>query len=155
VPVLFAPPIDFQPAINYAGGNSPTDIYTADLNGDGSADLILANRGGNGIAVLLGKPDGTFQPARGTPVPEPLDIVFADLNGDGKPDALVASGGVAILLGNGDGTFAAVRQILTAGATYAVAAADLNADGKPDLVFTTANTDGLWVMLNKGDGIFG
>jgi hypothetical protein len=37
---------------------------SGDFNGDGTADVAVANFGSNTVSILLGKGDGTFQPAQ-------------------------------------------------------------------------------------------
>jgi FG-GAP-like repeat len=54
--LAFATPINFA-----TGGVAPTNVQTADFNGDGKLDLVIANRTSNNIAVLFGNGDGTFQ----------------------------------------------------------------------------------------------
>src|SRR5579863_9362606 len=97
--------------------NPPTAVLTADFNGDGRLDLAVVNSptacegvcGPGSVAILLGKPDGTFGPATNFPVGNsPLAIAMGDFNGDGKLDLVVVNQGdntVSVLLGNGDGTF--------------------------------------------------
>src|SRR5580698_9305706 len=91
-------------------------IIAADFNGDGNIDLAVSDNGNfgtdpGGIAILLGKGDGTFQAAQSFPAgTDPLSIAAADFNGDGKLDIAAAdqalgTSTVAILFGNGDGTF--------------------------------------------------
>jgi hypothetical protein len=93
----------FQTAMPYdAGGQGALSVAVADLNGDGNADIVVANcsgsscvdGSGNGTAVvLLGNGDGTFQ--EGVPYDSGGDdassVAVADVNGDGKPDLLVAN----------------------------------------------------------------
>ena len=55
------------------------------MDGDGKLDLVISGTGSPGVAVLLGKGDGTF----GTEIDGPagaaaLAAITADLNGDGK-----------------------------------------------------------------------
>lgn len=92
----------FQPAVAYSsGGESPTSVAIADVNGDNIPDLVVANNCALGCtpdsdgvaAVLLGKGNGTFEP------PVVYDsgalsadgLAVADLNGDGKPDIAMAN----------------------------------------------------------------
>ena len=148
-----------SPAIGY----NPTAIATADINGDGNADLILDQQesqySANGqIAILFGKGDGTFTPSSS---PTSLSsvassVIPADINGDGKIDLVLGgnwASGINILLGKGDGTFTLVAGPTSAGEAT-VAVADLNNDGFPDLVFPAFTTSYLTVFLGNGDGTF-
>jgi hypothetical protein len=98
-----------------APGTSPRSLALGDFNGDNRPDLAVANTGSgtnNGVAVLLGNANGTFQPAS-TNYPTgagSLAVVTADFNADMKLDLAVANnaaGTVSVLVGNGNGTFKA------------------------------------------------
>ncbi|MFQ5668141.1 MAG: FG-GAP repeat domain-containing protein [Candidatus Binatia bacterium] len=69
-------------------------VITADLNGDGLADLATANTQADTVTVLLALPAGGFGPpshiAVGT---RPRAVSAADLNGDGTLDLVVTNGG--------------------------------------------------------------
>ncbi|HWW15615.1 MAG TPA: VCBS repeat-containing protein [Candidatus Dormibacteraeota bacterium] len=89
-------------AVSPVPGSIPSSVVVADFNGDGKADLAIANAGSNTVAVLLGNGDGSFavplSPATGT---TPNYAAVGDFNGDGIPDLAVAnnvSNSVTILL---------------------------------------------------------
>lgn len=150
---------------------SAAQIATADLNGDGYPDLVVANADyasttGNTMAVLLGKSDGTFADAVYLPLASYTSFGFtlADLNGDGKIDIVLeagksnsVSGGNGKILyfaGKGNGTFATVQTAATINLGSIanldgnlIAAADVNGDGHLDVV----DANGL-VFLGNGNG---
>ena len=57
------PANSFLAAVNYAAGTSPGSVAVGDFNGDGKADLAVANYDSNNVSVLLGNGNGTFQAA--------------------------------------------------------------------------------------------
>ena len=97
-------PGGFLAATNYATGERAWSVSVGDLNGDGKADLAVANAGGLGntgsVSVLFQNPGapGTFLPAVNRPgTSQPLGVVIADLNGDSLLDIALADEGVRIL----------------------------------------------------------
>jgi hypothetical protein len=128
--------ISFAARSTHPSGGSPFTIATADIDGDGHADLVTADRSGSAY-VMLGNGDGTFAAAVGYTVgTQPYWVTTADVNGDGKLDLITAnyiSDDVSVLLGNGDGTFAAAVNFLSGDQSVSVAAADIDGDGDVDL----------------------
>lgn len=155
-------------------------VGSADVNGDGKADLLMANACADtlcthgSVGVRLGKGDGTFQGVRFYASKNSLySVAAADVNGDGKLDLVVAganantsAGSVGVLLGNGDGTFQAIHNYSSGGFfAFSVAVADINGDGKPDLIianncgdilncFNNQDNGSIGVLLGNGDGTF-
>jgi hypothetical protein len=152
---------------DYPTGPYNKSVALADLNGDGKADIVTANHGGNGsVSVLLNSGDGTFAPRRDYRVghsPYGIQVNSAavgDMNADGKPDVVTADDGntVSVLLNNGDATLRPSREYALfkgwpwlAADANAVALGDLNADGKLDVVTVNLNTH-VSLLLNTGVG---
>jgi hypothetical protein len=152
----------FQPATSFSvAGYGAFSIAIGDFNGDGKADLAVANIGSPNagksasLSVLLGRGDGTFQPAFSYPAnPGSSFVTVSDFNGDGVSDLVLANNaGVSVLLGNGDGSFRAGQTYPTGGsAAVWIAVSDFNGDGKADLAVVGSGK--VNVLLGNGDGTF-
>ncbi len=140
-------------------GSLTNDVQTADLNGDGKLDLVVADYGSGHVDVLLGNGNGTFQPARTYPtLTAPSGILISDFNGDGKLDVVAADyengsqGAVSVFFGNGDGTLQAAQNTTTGPGAFKLAAGDFNGDGLVDLAvadlgYFNGPTGGLGILL--------
>ena len=140
-------------------GFNPAAITVGDFNGDGTADLAVANAGSNTVTVLLGDGKGRFTTAASPGTGDfPSSIATGDFNGDGVLDLAVAnsySNTLTILLGNGDGSFTpSAASPATGQSPRAVVAGDFNGDGIPDLAVVNDATGTLTILLGKGDGTF-
>jgi len=148
----------FEPVLEYEVGHSPRSVAIADLNTDGSEDLIVANSIGDSISVLLGNGDGTFQGAVHYGADDGPGSVAVDyLNGDGIPDLITANSlgdSVSVLLGNGDGTFGDTVNYPASDNPHSIAASDLDGDGCTDIAVTHGWIGHGSVLLGNGDGTF-
>ena len=165
------------PQETFATGVGPSSVMTADVNGDGKPDLIVANYGvpdsvpiGNTVSVLLnttapGAATASFAAQQtfvtGT---NPYSVTTADVNGDGKPDLITANSqsgpcydpsnfSVSVLLnttapGAATASFAAQQTFATGCEPFSVTAADVNGDGKPDLIVPNNGDNTVSVLLN-------
>jgi hypothetical protein len=149
----------------------PAIVSTADLNGDGHADLTVRSSAADGTSqfeALIAQQDETFRilpvAATGNAYGWPA---VADLDGDGRPDMAflteTASGDAALNVarGNGDGSFAPVTALGLPGGdairSGTVAAADFDADGKIDLALTAPLINGValgGVFFGQGNLVF-
>jgi hypothetical protein len=112
-----------------------------DFNEDGILDMATSGSGGlpRGADILIGKGDGTFQPAIHYRTPDLAEhLVTADFNGDRHLDLLMMNGEGSqwwMQIGNGDGTLQApVQHNNVKWPSLGMAAADLNLDGYADLL---------------------
>jgi hypothetical protein len=94
----------FLPATNYPTGVYSYAVAAADLNGDGKADIAVANSGtfsGGSVSVFLQDPltPGIFQPATNYPGSGVItSVAIGDMNGDGKEDLVIVDSGIEIRL---------------------------------------------------------
>ena len=94
--------------IKYPNLELEISINSTDLNGDGNADLIVANRVTNSLSYMLGLGNGTFDTrvdfkVGGVKGRQPVAIAYGDFNNDGAIDIMVANAGtddVSVLLRN-------------------------------------------------------
>jgi len=150
------------------GPFAPSCVVAADINGDGSIDLISANYGtcgeGNTLTVFTNDGRGDFTSNATITVGfGPICLVAADINGDGFPDLISANqddgnGSVSVLLNDGHGNFNLVSTIPVTNPSSLVAE-DLNGDGTIDLAVATSYqfTDyrgAVTIFLNDGHGEF-
>ena len=123
---------NFAAAVSYPAVAGAWSIATGDFNGDGILDLAVSSNSdspGNGIVVLLGKNDGTFEaPSSVVASGVYLGLTSGDLSSDGKMDLVGVQGGngasvgfVQAWFGNGDGTFQAPQLVSNLGGQDGVA----------------------------------
>lgn len=149
----------FAAKVDYGTGTQPVSVALGDLNGDGKADIAVANATSNTVSTLFNQGDGTFTPKidnhTGT---SPRSVAVGDLDGDGKTDIVVANGNsntVSVFLNQGNGFFAAKVDYAAGSSPRSVALGDFNGDGRPDLaVANSAANAGVSVLLNQGNGTF-
>jgi len=145
-----------------------SEMALADLDEDGAADIVLADHESYDVAVWLGRGDGQFAAAAGSPFvaregeqPHTHGLAVADANGDGHLDIVTANnddGDVSLLIGDGKGGFdrAADSPFACGERPYPIAASDVNGDGCADVLVPNSVPDpevkSLMVLLGSRDG---
>jgi hypothetical protein len=149
----------FRLSATYPSGVKTTGVTVADFNGDKHDDVAVADNIGT-VKVFFGTGKGTLRKPTTYKLPgtNPISLAAGDLNGDGHPDLAVAEaigGSIAVLLNDGTGKFfTPVTYNAGGGEVVDAKIADLRNNGNQDLVI--ANTSqGMVVLLNKGNGTFG
>jgi hypothetical protein len=136
--------------VTYAAGSNPRGLAVGDLNGDGKADVAVANFGaGTLIGQATTQAAGTLQLFKGTAdglapwalLPSgksPRGLAIADLNGDGRLD-IVASfyddNAVGVYLQKADGSFGQPATVAVGAHPVGVAVGKLHEKA----VFAVAN----------------
>ncbi len=172
--LLGTPGGQFGQTTNYQLDAIVSDAAVADVNGDGSQDILVALTSRDSfISVFLGEASGSFSESVRYLLAEagPLQgIRINDINGDGNLDVILAvrefaqfpGGGAAILSGLGDGTFQVPVQVSAGeGNVESFDMGDVDGDGYLDMVFTrsvfssSASANNVAVLIGNSLGGFG
>ena len=133
-------------------------VVSADFNGAGHSDLLVANGHADTISVMLNQGDGKFGERLDIVVGrEPEVLALGDFNNDGRLDVAVSrfapsDTGIVVLLGDGAGDFRQASSFAIPNHTKGVAVGDFNRDGYLDLA--VGMRDRVAIFLGKGDGTF-
>ena len=143
----------------YAVGNRASPSETADFNGDGHADITVANINDNTVSVLQGNGDGTFAPQQTIPVGvTPRGIAVLDIDGDGDADIVNTNRGsnnLSIHVNDGLGTFGTPTTLNSSVVgEWSLMAGDMDNNGILDLVVASGSNPQIQVLTGNGDGTF-
>jgi uncharacterized protein YjdB len=155
----------FAAKVDFATGNQPYSVAIGDLDGDGKADLAVANNGSNNVSVFRNTSSsgaitsGSFAAkvdfTTGT---NPRIVSIGDLDGDGKADLAVANYGstsVSVFRNTSSsgaitaGSFAARVDFTTGTNPISVGIGDLDGDGKADLAVANYGSNTVSVIRNN------
>lgn len=145
--------LTFAPPVPYWVRPHGETVSLGDFNGDGALDAVVGESIGP-IALVVGRPDGTFIAERRPSVDQSIawttSVAAADLNGDGFTDLAAGVENLQVQFGRGNGKFQQLTYYGIGGAISMLRAADLNVDGRPDLVVVTGDGDAIMPLINTG-----
>jgi len=129
---------------------------TADISGDGRADLVVpdySSGDGNTLTVLTNNGYGVFgSNATYAVASGPLCVIAVDVQGDGRVDLICGKftgNTLSVLTNNGSGGFGSNSTYNVGNNPISVVAADVNGDGKLDLICANNTSPGtLSVLIN-------
>jgi hypothetical protein len=162
VAATFAPATVSFRQITISTGKGARFVAVADVNEDGTPDLIVASDEEGTLTVLLGDGRGNFHAVQGSPIPTghlPNDIAVADMNRDGHLDLVIAnhqSPYVTILLGDGKGGFRPAPgspiDVHSTPHPHGVAVGAFSARGVQDVVTDSWGNNKVELLLGDGKG---
>ena len=148
-------------------GENGIGIIAANLSGNNSPDIALADAGNHCVSILTNNGTGTFTYtgsfAVGTATTGTTWVTAGDFNDDGSVDLATVNQGpsgqddtVTVLLNQGNGAFTRGGDYDTGIATFAPAlvAGDFLGHGHADLALVDYSGDRVLVMANNGAGVF-
>lgn len=124
----------------------PTQVLTADFDGDADVDVWFESYYGGGYFENLGS--GVFADRRNPPIWRPASVAaVTDVDGDGKLDILAVTQGIEIFLGQPGGQFWDLTRQPLVGACYG----DFDGDGLTDHLATAIGNTRFRKSLGTGD----
>lgn len=144
-----------------AAADRPTDVVSADLDGDLDIDAAITDRNGDAVKIMKNDGTGNLTLSQSVSVGDfPQGIVTAKLDAGGSIDLAVTNdtdNTVQVLLNNGSGTFTALTAVdvpdlnepIDAGELVGTGAAN---DGITDIV-VSQSFDTVRVLRNDGNGL--
>jgi hypothetical protein len=157
----------FEPATNapIKLPHGAGEMVVGDFNRDGRLDWAGAHHDHYDVMVALGKGNGGFISASGSPFaardpgkrPHTHGLATGDVNGDGKLDLVTANNednDVSVLLGDGEGRFvrAPGSPFPVGRSPYPIALMDVNGDRMLDLVAPNSGPGVRTITVLLGDG---
>jgi len=133
----------------------PISITGADLDGNGLADLAVANTNSDAFTRMLGNGAASFTSTTFSMGNQAVSVATGDFNEDGVADVITANqiaNNVTIRRASG-ATFLAPTAIAVGNRPQSVVVADFNGDGHPDFATANLQDSTVSVMLGNGTGV--
>ena len=149
--------ISFAAKVDIALGSCPFFVVIRDMDGDGRADMVTANKDANTVSIVLNTGEvGSISFAERVDLAtglKPYSVTVGDLDDDGKPDvAASAFEANNMVVFRNKSTVGLVsfeaRQDFAVTTPYSISIGDLDGDGKSDLVTGNLTSNNISVFRN-------
>lgn len=144
----------FGSVASLGAGASVSGLSTADVSGDGRADLIAVNSVPWGqLQVLRSNGASGFLATKSYLAGNsPTEVALGELSGDSIPDLVIGNNSslgsyATALRGDGAGGFVVPKTTPIGSGPWHLETADLNADGRCDAVVTNASSNNLSILI--------
>jgi hypothetical protein len=148
----------FGPETSFAYGTQIVDLAVADMNLDGSPDVLVCDASENSVTVFLNDGGGALLPLEAFYADiMPRSLAVERIDPDAYPDVVVvtssSSNRMAVLLNDGTGGLLDAFTVPTVATPVHAAIGDVDGDGMND-VFVVSAYNGGSLHLGRGDGRF-
>jgi hypothetical protein len=119
----------------------PENIFTADINLNGSEEILVSGSGFDGLSVLF-RSNGGIGEKKIIAGESFSEAIFVDLNNDGYPDVLafnILENSLQFFINNTKGIFRLARSIQYSEKINLLQSLDLNRNGIQDIVYAVGN----------------
>jgi cysteine-rich repeat protein len=141
-------------------GEIPEAMAVADLNNDGSRDLLVANAGSQDISIFINTGGRTFTTLARIKLPSGtghVALAVGDIDGDDKKDLAVIqseSNRLTIFLNTAGAGFAVQANLATGKEPRSVAIGHLNGDDVADIVTANRGANSISVFRSEPNGTY-
>lgn len=137
--------------------SQPVSAAVADLDGDGTVDVVVGHLQAQRVSVFRGLGGARFAEREDVASTRCFDLVVLDTDEDGDLDLALtdfSNDRISLLLNQGGGTFLAGGNLAVGDSPGALIAVDLGLDGRPELLSADGGSDQISVLVNLVGGAF-
>ncbi len=144
----------------FSVGTMPLALAIGDMDNDGKADLVVANKGSDNVSVLLNTGSDSFSAATSWFVgTSPASVALIDQDTDGNLDMLITNQGsdnLALRRGTGSGGFTALisASAVVGSAPVSMVFGKLDSDALPDRIVVNKGKNALDILLGTAGSSF-